>query len=218
MGNSSLLSSFISKFIFMNRSFGKRAFRLLDVGAGNHSASKTLDIFPNCAYYGLDLDKSYNYDEDDFKLMKGFYEMDLTKLAFGDLPQIFFDGIWIVHVIEHLHNGDEVLVKLLPKLKSGGYMYIEYPGIKSTTLPSMPGSLNFNDDASHVRLYSIKELSGLLQSHGCRIVKAGTRRNVWFMLAMPFRIGAHLLKGKKIQGNIFWDVAGFAEYMWLQKL
>lgn len=176
-----------------------------------------MQVFPRCAYYGLDLDTSYNNDENDFKLMKGFYELDLTRLEFGVLPDDFFDGIWMVHVIEHLHNGDDVLLKLLPKLKSGGYMYVEYPGVKSTTLPSMHGTLNFKDDATHVRLYSVKELSDLLSKHGCEIIQAGTRRNIWFMLAMPFRVLQSVFTGKKMQGNIFWDVTGFAEYVYLQK-
>src|SRR5439155_15655697 len=119
-------SSFVSKFIYMKRSFGRNSFNLLDVGAGNHSAAKTLKIFPGCEYYGIDLDKSYNNSEEDFKSMKGFFEMDLTELNFEVLSDEFFNGIWIVHVIEHLYNGDEVIKKLLPKLKKGGFMYVEY--------------------------------------------------------------------------------------------
>ncbi len=75
------------------------------------------------------------------------------------------------HVIEHLHNGDEVIKKLLPKLVSGGYLYIEYHGIKSTKLPFMHGSLNFKDDPSHVRVYSVKELARLFQDNNCSILK-----------------------------------------------
>lgn len=217
MNTKAYLSSFITKFIFLKRSFGSKPFRLLDVGAGNHSATKAMNVFPQCEYYGLDLDRSYNNSEEDFKLMKGFYEMDLTRLHFSSIPDDYFDGIWLVHVIEHLYNGDEVIRNLLPKIKSGGYMYVEYPGIKSTKLPSMYGSLNFKDDATHVRLYSVKELSGLFENIHCKILKSGTRRNPWFMMAMPFRIAIDILRGKKLQGNIFWDVAGFAEYIWVQK-
>ena len=43
--------------------------------------------------------------------------MDLTALSFGSIPADYFDGIWMVHVIEHLYNGDEVIKALLPKLK-----------------------------------------------------------------------------------------------------
>ena len=210
-------STFVTKISFLKKSFGKKSFRLLDVGAGNHSATKIKSVFPECEYHGIDLERDYNNSEADFALMTGFYEMDLTKLDMSSIPDNYFDGIWMVHVIEHLFNGDEVIIKLLPKLKSGGYLYIEYPGIKSTKLPSMYGSLNFKDDSTHVRLYSVKELSALFGKNNCQVLKGGTRRNVWFMMAMPFRIISSFLSGKKLQGNIFWDFLGFAEYVWVRK-
>ena len=203
--------------IFMKRSFRNRPFRLLDVGAGNHSASKTLKVFPNCSYYGLDLDKSYNNSQEDFALMKDFYELDLTQLSYSKLPDDFFDGIWMVHVIEHLHNGEEVLKHLIPKLRNGGYMYIEYPGKKSLKLPSMYGTLNFYDDATHVKVYDHSALCSLLEQNGCVVLSHGTRRNIWFIAAMPIRIISSWVKGKRIQGNIFWDITGFAEYVWVKK-
>lgn len=210
-------SSFVTKFIFLRRSFGNKPFRLLDIGAGNHSATKAKRVFPLCEYHGVDMEKGYNNDEEDFKMMAAFYEMDLTKLDFSTIPDGYFDGIWMVHVIEHLYNGDEVIKGLLPKLKPGGYMYLEYPGIRSTRLPSMHGSLNFKDDPTHVRLYSVKELTSLFETFNCKVLRSGTRRNPWFIMAMPFRIIAALVKGKKLQGNIFWDLLGFAEYLWVRK-
>ena len=210
-------SSFITKFIFLKRSFGNKPFRLLDIGAGNHSATKAKRVFPLCEYHGVDMEKDYNNDEEDFKLMTSFYEMDLTKLDFSSIPDNYFDGIWMVHVIEHLYNGDEVIQNLIPKLRSGGYMYVEYPGIKSTKLPSMHGSLNFKDDHTHVRVYSVKELAALFERNKFEVIRSGTRRNPWFILAMSFRIAGSILKGKKLQGNIFWDILGFAEYLWVHK-
>ena len=196
---------------------GKKSFRLLDIGAGNFSASKTKNVFPLCEYHGVDLEKEYNNSEADFELMTAFYEMDLTHLDFSSIPENYFDAISMVHVIEHLHNGDEVIKGLLPKLKNGGYIYIEYPGQRSTRLPSMPGTLNFKDDPTHVRVYSVKELSALLSRNGCEILQSGIRRNPWFIMAMPFRIIISWLKGKKPQGNIFWDLLGFAEFLWVRK-
>jgi len=210
-------SSFVTKFIFLRRSFGNKPFRLLDIGAGNHSATKAKRVFPLCEYHGVDMEKGYNNDEEDFKMMAAFYEMDLTKLDFSTIQDGYFDGIWMVHVIEHLYNGDEVIKGLLPKLKPGGYMYLEYPGIRSTRLPSMHGSLNFKDDPTHVRLYSVKELTSLFETFNCKVLRSGIRRNPWFIMAMPFRIIAALVKGKKLQGNIFWDLLGFAEYLWVRK-
>jgi len=210
-------SSFINKFIFLKKAFGPKPFRLLDIGAGNHSATKTKNVFPACEYHGVDMEKDYNNSEEDFRLMQAFYEMDLTKLDFTVIPDDYFDAINMVHVIEHLYNGDEVIGGLLPKLKSGGYLYIEYPGKKSTTLPSMHGTLNFKDDPTHVRVYSVKELTGFFERNGCEVLKGGMRRNPWFIMAMPFRILATWLRGKKLQANIFWDIMGFAEYVWARK-
>jgi SAM-dependent methyltransferase len=211
------LRSANSKFIFLKKSFGNRPFKLLDIGAGNHSASKTVFLFPACEYYGVDLNKNYNNSEEDFKAMKGFYEMDLTKLDFTSIPDAYFDGIWIVHVIEHLFNGDKVIEKLIPKLKPGGFMYVEYPGIKSTKLPHMHGTLNFYDDDTHVRIYSVKELEELFALNDCTVLDAGTRRNIYFMAASPFRIISHWGRGKKLTGNIFWDILGFAEFVYVKK-
>jgi SAM-dependent methyltransferase len=206
-----------SKFIYLEKAFGNKAFKLLDVGVGNHSASKTVSLFPACEYYGVDLNKDYNNSDEDFRVMKCFYEMDLTKLDFHLIPDQHFDGIWIVHVIEHLHNGDKVIENLIGKLKPGGFMYIEYPGIKSTKLPSMYGTLNFKDDLSHVRVYSVKELTELFEKNDCKVLKGGTRRNLYFILVSPFRILGHWIRGKKLIGNIFWDILGFAEFIYVRK-
>jgi hypothetical protein len=210
-------SRFVPKINFLNKSFGKKPFRLLDVGAGNHSATKIKSVFPSCEYHGLDLNKDYNNSEEDFALMHAFYEMDLTQLKMETIPNNYFDGIWLVHVVEHLYNGEEVMKALLPKLKPGGYMYIEYPGIKSTKLPSMYGSLNFKDDPTHVRIYSYQKLSNLFTENNCLVLGKGVRRSFGFIIAMPFRILAYWLSGKKLIGNIFWDILGFAEYLWIQK-
>jgi SAM-dependent methyltransferase len=201
------------KFAFLHNLAGNKTFNLLDIGSGNHSASKTVTLFPGCQYYGVDLDKNYNNDERDFKVMKVFYEMDLTALNFSAIPPNTFDAILIAHVIEHLHNGDKVLEGLIPKLKPGGEMYVEYPGKRSTKLPSMKGTLNFKDDPTHVRLYSIPELSALFTSNGCTIVNAGYRRSWFYIFAIPLRVILAWLKGKAVNANVFWDLLGFAEYV-----
>ena len=205
------------KFSFLKRSFGNNPFKLLDVGAGNHSATRITTVFPACEYYGLDLNKDYSNSEEDFKRMKGFYEVDLTKLDYSIVPDSYFDGILMTHVIEHLHNGDEVLPELLGKLKSGGYFYIEYPGINSTKLPSMSGSLNFYDDPTHVRIYTVSELKSIFESNNCEVLESGTRRNWYYIFGMPLRIIISLIKNGRLQGNIFWDLLGFAEFLYVRK-
>src|SRR5262245_65247989 len=68
------------------RRHGRRPFAILDIGAGNHSASVFKRWFPNAHYTGIDLDRTYNNDERDFAAMDEFFEMDLTRLRFGAIP------------------------------------------------------------------------------------------------------------------------------------
>jgi SAM-dependent methyltransferase len=205
------------KFSFIRKFFGDRPFKLLDVGAGNHSAVKITGLFPRCEYYGLDLNKQYNNSVEDFQVMKGFFELDLTLLDYSVIPDQFFDCVLMAHVIEHLHNGDEVLPRLLEKLKPGGYFYIEYPGAKSLTLPSMRGTLNFKDDPTHVRLYSVAELKRIFEANNCSVIAAGTRRSGWNILGMPVKMATSLIRNGYLQGNIFWDLLGFAEFLKVRK-
>ena len=206
-----------AKYRFLNKLFKQGEFVLLDIGAGNNSASKTKKWFPNCEYHGLDLNKNYNNDENDFKQMKSFYELNLEELNLASVPNSHFDFIMMAHVVEHLKNGDEVLVKLLDKLKPGGYLYVEYPGIKSTQLPRMNGTLNFFDDETHVRVYSLTELYNLFLKNNTEIIKGGTRRYMPNILMMPFKVIHNLIKYGKILPSIFWDFFGFAEFILIKK-
>ena len=206
-----------AKYRFLNKLFKQGEFVLLDIGAGNHSASKTKKWFPNCEYHGLDLNKNYNNDENDFKLMQSFYELNLEELNLDSVPNANFDFIMMAHVIEHLKNGDQVLVKLLAKLKPGGYLYVEYPGIRSTRLPRMKGTLNFFDDDTHVRVYSLTELYNLFLKNNTEIIKGGTRRYMPNILMMPLKVIHNLIKYGKILPSIFWDFFGFAEFILIKK-
>ena len=71
-----------------------------------------------------------------------------------------------------------LLAALTAKLKPGGSIFVEYPSVRSLSLPSMPGTLNFCDDHSHVRVYDLKEVANVLLANGMLITKAGTRRDL----------------------------------------
>ncbi len=213
----SVFSFATPKYKFLRKAVGNAPFRLLDVGSGNHSPTKTTALFPNCEYHGMDQTLDYGYSEADRAIMKGFYDNDLTKLDFTSLPDAYFDFIMMAHIIEHLHNGDEVITELSKKLKPGGHIYIEYPGAQSKKLPSMRGSLNFHDDKTHVRVYSVPELNALLSGNGFQVLSSGTRRSWPYVFATPARALQSLAKNGYIAGNVFWDLLGFAEYVYAQK-
>jgi SAM-dependent methyltransferase len=197
--------------------FKNNEFRILDVGAGNHSATLAKKYFPNCKYYGIDISKDYNNDENDFQSMEIFWEKDLTKLEFSDIPNNFFDVILMTHIIEHLINGEFVLDALLKKVKSDGYIYLEYPSKRSIHFPSMKDTLNFYDDSTHVRLYDINVLNKIIESNGFSILKFGIRRDISNILAIPIRIIYNMIKKRYIPGGVFWDLLGFAEFIWAKK-
>jgi SAM-dependent methyltransferase len=206
-----------TRYSFLLKEFKNGPFRLLDVGAGNNSATKTKAVFPNCEYYGVDRTKDYNYDETDFSLMKEFYELDLNELQFNVIPDNFFDVIVMSHIIEHLMNGEQVIESLILKLKKGGFFYLEYPGFRSTKLPSMKGCLNFFDDPTHVRLYNLKEIYNIFLISGLIPLKGGTRRNWLRIILLPLLIPMRLIKHRHLLGSDFWDLFGFAEYVIARK-
>jgi hypothetical protein len=199
------------RFVDIHRRFGGRPFRLLDVGAGNHSASVTKSWFPGCHYAGIDRERNYHNDAADFAAMDEFFELDLTKLQFDAIPDASYDVLLLAHVIEHLVNGDEVLRRLVPKIRPGGMIYVEFPGPRSLRLPSRKGTLNFHDDDTHVRLFDAREVAGILERCGLRILRARTRRDLRGILLLPvFALRAKRKHGY-VPGGIFWDLFGFAD-------
>jgi SAM-dependent methyltransferase len=193
------------KFLFLNKfinSYSEDKIKLLDVGCGNKSPSITVSLFPKVEYFGLDK-QEYNLTNEDKKILENkYFLVDLDNLSELDnaLPNNYFDFIIIAHVIEHTRKGTEILEILTKKLKVGGGIYIEFPSVRSLSFPSMPGTLNFCDDPTHVRLYDIKEVANTLIKCEFKIIKAGTRRNYVNLILTPLKAIYHLIKYRKIYG------------------
>ena len=194
-----------------------REVNYLDVGCGIHSPTATKYEFPLIRYYGIDWDIGYNNTQEDIDNIDKFFEMDLSKLEFDDVPNNFFDVINMSHIIEHLHNGEEVIRGLIPKLKDGGIIYIEFPNMHSTNLPSKDSTLNFFDDPSHVRIYSLRELYNILLSENMAFVEGGRRKNRMRNLLVPLEALKHLYLYGHIKGGMLWDIMGFADYCVFRK-
>lgn len=190
---------------------------VLDIGSGSHSASITKEWLPGCHYTGVDITKNFGNDESDYEAMDEFIEMDLTKLVFSSIPDNRYDLIIMSHVAEHLHNGDKVIQGLVSKLKTGGIFYIEFPSERSVNFPSMRETLNFHDDPTHCRIYTVKEVSGLLEEKGLKVLSAGIRRQLVNILVMPVKITIQLLTKGYVRAGVFWDFYGFAEFVVAKK-
>ena len=201
----------------------KAGTKVLDIGCGNHSPTLTKAYYPHCRYYGLDTSRTYGLDGNDFRNMEEFYEIDLSKPAgLNRLPDEFFDCVILSHVIEHLENGEEIIIGLLKKMKTGGIVYVESPSPRSLVLPYMKGSgfsgtLNFYDDPSHVKIYERSAVEWLLQENHCTIVNSGIRRSWKRILFFPLYFLGSLIVYRSIIGGIFWDLTGFAYFIIAKK-
>jgi trans-aconitate methyltransferase len=193
-------------------------FTVLDVGSGNHSASKMKRMFPACTYHGLDRVADYNGGSGDTEKMDRFFQCDLEALdGIAEIPDDYYDVMIIAHVVEHLRNGTEVVAALIPKLKAGGTLYIEFPSVRSLSLPSMRGCLNFSDDPTHVCLYDVREFANVLMAGGCRVIRGGRRRDWAKVLLLPVLVVRSALQKDGIQASVFWDLLGFADYIYARK-
>ncbi len=193
-----------------------KEFNILDIGCGNHSATVTMKYFPKCHYYGVDKE-IYNNDESDFDLMTKFYKIDMENDSLEEIPEKFFDVIILNHVIEHIENGTEILEVITKKIKNNGHIYIETPSIKSLSLPSQPGTLNFCDDETHKKIYDIIDVANVLIKKNCRIIKAGTRRDKVGIFFSPYFILKKILKKEGFAGFSIWDLTGFAWFIFAVK-
>jgi SAM-dependent methyltransferase len=206
-----------TRFVHLLPRFRGREFSMLDIGCGNHSASLTMEWFPRCRYSGVDNRRDYENDEQDYRAMEHFYELDLTLLDFAPIPENSFDVLMMTHVIEHLPDGDRVLAGLLPKVRKGGVAYVEFPSSRSTRLPSKKGTLNFYDDETHRRVYTVEEVERVFLDDGWRVLRSGARRD-WLRIAtMPVAMVKSKIDLGYVAGSVFWDLLGFADFVLAEK-
>jgi SAM-dependent methyltransferase len=205
------------KFKVLNKRFkNSEEFRVLDVGCGK-SAAKTKKYFRNCIYYGLDyLDRS-RVREDELGVMEQYYKIDLDKDGLSGLADNFFDAVIMTHTLEHIKNGLSVIDGLGDKLKKKGIIYIEFPSVRSLSLPSMEGTLNFCDDPEHARIYDIKEIANVLLAANFKIIKAGTRRDLLKSILTPLTYLYFRCIKRMPAAVALWDICGFADYVLAEK-
>lgn len=196
------------------RRFGREyPLRILDIGCGNNSPSRTKFYFPNCVYHGVDI-QDYNLDPADKKLMDQFFLVNPDGTGYEQIPDSDYDLVVCNHVIEHIHEPYPLIRHLCRKLRFGGLIWLAFPSEKSLTLPRAQGTLHFSDDPTHVFIPSTREISNLLLKEGLTVCFAGQSGDAirWLKGALEAAIqNLRVLTGQAriSTGSSMWYYYGF---------
>lgn len=161
-----------------------RGGRLLDLGSSDgETLNHIAQLRPDLALCSAD---KYGQPQN-YPARCEFQRLDFTtdRLPWPDRS---LDAVTCMHVIEHLDSLDNLLAEIARVLKPGGCAYFETPHPKTVDLPSAAGkfTLNFFDDATHVRVVPMTELARQLEPCGLQVEAQGVSRNWLFAAAHPF--------------------------------
>src|SRR6478609_10727005 len=131
-------------------------------------------------------------------------------------PDHSMDAITCMHVVEHLDSLRNLMLEVARLLKPGGRVYFETPHPKTVALPSAAGkfTLNFFDDATHVRVVPVSEIARELAATPLQVKATGISRNWLFAASHP--VFCLLPESrKKFTARIHW--IGWSAYLVAQK-
>jgi SAM-dependent methyltransferase len=186
---------------------------ILDIGCAGATPRQTHKRFPKCTYDGIDIVEPADAMRPFFR---NFFLLDVSRLEFGTISDGAYDAIVMSHVVEHIRNGVDVIRAMAPKLKPGGVLYVEFPADRSLGMPNAVGTLQFCDDETHVRVYTIAEVANAMLDAGLRVEDAGKRRD-WVMtlitpLSLPIQLHTLWKKGR-LHAGMLYDLFGFADFV-----
>jgi ubiquinone/menaquinone biosynthesis C-methylase UbiE len=169
---------FHPRFTFLKNA--RRGASFLDLGAGDGGLATWLEWTSpkrrDIRMYAVDMEKGKFFDRySDFQLCN----LDYDTFKFEDE---FFDAILGSHVFEHINNEARLLTELRRVARKGARVYLELPTPESKDLPKRQlladaginmSTLNFFDDSTHLRTFSLEQLSSLLEQAGFRVLTLG---------------------------------------------
>ncbi len=141
----------------------------------------------------------------------GFIRCDLDRDGLASLAGRRFDYVICSHTLEHLKTGASLIEGLADLVDEGGYLYLEWPAIRSQRFPLRGMGLNFHDDPTHVTSLSLDHVRQRLEAQGLTILAAGPRRN-WLRVALaPLLFVKSVIRLHRVVLHDFWDWTGYAD-------
>lgn len=199
--------------------------KVLDIGCGDCRRLRYRSYFRNdLVNYGID-------SRDDVrcgKYLNTFYNLDITreKLPFAEE---YFDLVVLSHVVEHLPKDGFLFVmkEIRRVLKEGGYVYIEFPSEKTRHFMTAETlrrfacpvtTLNFYDDKTHISLYTIQELTGILRDEKMSVCGSGDiREPVKKCLSPMLLLAGYMMRDKSIFTGSLWALLNWASFIIARK-
>lgn len=161
---------------------------ILDCGCGDFvSSDKLREQRPDLDWNCLDLKKPETVPAGiTFTLLN----LEQERFPF---PDECFDGIFLLHVMEHIGNLELLCSELRRVLKINGQLYIEVPSFLAMFAPTSRRFFaltgNFFDDITHKRAFTEVSLNCLAEDHlGLIVTKIGTVRNIAKIAVIPLLI------------------------------
>ena len=193
--------------------------RILDIGCGNNSPTTTKRWFPGCHYSGADI-AQYNLSEEDTAAMDTFYPLGIDGSGYSAIPDSSYDFVILHHVVEHMDAPAPILATICSKLRPGGYIWIAFPSLRSLSLPSAEGTLQFCDDPTHVYVPDVREVSNILLANGVKVLHAGRSRDLVRTLLgaaiLPWAFLKRLVTGR-LSCKGLWYILGFEDHVFGQR-
>lgn len=147
---------------------------IADVGAGDIYFASLVAEQTNKDVYAVDIE--YTATEKDGRVMK--------YTSTDQLEDNSLDVILLMDVIEHIEDVDAFMESILPKLKSGGYLFV--------TVPAHQFLFSVHDVfLKHFRRYNTKMLRDTMNKHGIKI-----EESYYFYTSLFFARSIAMIKEK----------------------
>ena len=152
-----------------------RGLRVLDLGCGGGHNGALLKQAGAREVVGVELDPGAAAEAR--KRLDRVVECDLAELDPADLGDEPFDAILASDVLEHLLDAEGVLARAVTTLRPGGAVVISLPNVSNVyvfsqlLLKTWPRRGSGLFDRTHVRWFAKRDMVGLLQSAGLRVLR-----------------------------------------------
>ncbi|MBV6644236.1 MAG: methyltransferase domain-containing protein [Cyclobacteriaceae bacterium] len=177
--------------------------KVLDYGCGNGWLLQQLKSL-GWETYGMDFDeKAIEYCRS-----QGLH---VTQPDFTLLEDASFDAITINHVIEHVHDFEQLIADCYQKLTPEGVLVVATPNTDNWIFKKYESHWMQLDPPRHLQLFNLKNLSALMAGKGFQMEmkKSGFRIDAWATIvsrAIRRKGFFHYMTDKKTKLDLFWGI------------